>query len=349
MSQNIIFANDLKQELSAVSAAKAYDRVFVLCDENTRRHCLPLVGNIGCIAQALPVTITAGDDSKNIDSALHIWRALAANGATRHSLLINIGGGMVCDIGGFAAATFKRGIDFINLPTTLLGMVDAAAGGKTGINLDGLKNEVGCFQTPQKTIISTDFLKTLPPQEMLSGYAEMIKHSLLDNTNHWSKILDTDNLNCESKNLTEMIRLSIDVKSRFADADPHEKGIRKALNLGHTIGHAIETWSHCHGKPMPHGYCVAYGTVGALYISCAETAFPTDRMRQTVRFISEVYSRPSITCNDYDELLQLMSHDKKNIGNDIIFTLLADIGKPEINRHVGEELIREALDFIREG
>ena len=176
MSQNIIFANDLKQELSAVSAAKAYDRVFVLCDENTRRHCLPLVGNIGCIAQALPVTITAGDDSKNIDSALHIWRALAANGATRHSLLINIGGGMVCDIGGFAAATFKRGIDFINLPTTLLGMVDAAAGGKTGINLDGLKNEVGCFQTPQKTIISTDFLKTLPPQEMLSGYAEMIKH-----------------------------------------------------------------------------------------------------------------------------------------------------------------------------
>jgi 3-dehydroquinate synthase len=267
--------------------------------------------------------------------------------------MINLGGGMVTDLGGFAASTFKRGIPYINIPTTLLSMVDASVGGKTGINFGGLKNEIGVFNNAYCVILDTTFLRTLDKANILSGYAEMLKHGLIDSEAHWAELLahleDLDNLeNMETlEKLSSLVAKSVAVKQRIVTEDPTEKGLRKALNLGHTVGHAFESLA-LERKPILHGYAVAYGLVAELYLSCIKTGFPTDKMRQTVSFIKEHYGRMAITCDDYPRLLELMHHDKKNTGSAINFTLLADVGDLRINQTATEEEIKEALDFYRE-
>jgi 3-dehydroquinate synthase len=288
------------------------------------------------------ITIGAGDQHKTLDTLTHVWSELQRMGATRHSLMINLGGGMVTDLGGFAASTFKRGIHYINIPTTLLSMVDASVGGKTGINFGGLKNEIGVFNNADSVILDTTFLKTLDQPNLLSGYAEMLKHALISNEKMWA-----EHLRFDLTHLAQMVADSVAVKQHIVTEDPTERGLRKALNLGHTAGHAFESLALEH-TPILHGYAVAYGLIVELYLSCVKTGFPTDKMHQTVQFIKEQYGKMTITCNDYPRLLQFMHHDKKNEGSAINFTLLAGIGELRINQTATEEEIMEALDFYRE-
>lgn len=324
-----------------------YDRLFVLVDNNTAQHCLPLLRPT--LPDAAVITIPAGDDAKTIDTVITVWQALQHGGGTRHSLLLNLGGGMVTDLGGFAAATFKRGIRFINIPTTLLGMVDAAMGGKTGVNFGSIKNDVGAFAPAEAVIFSTEFIKTLNQMHIRSGFAEMLKHALLDSPEMWRLHLDTDLTSIDNNTLLSLIQRSIAVKQRFVEIDPHEQGIRKALNLGHTIGHGIESFLLQRDKAVQHGYAVAWGLICALYLSARKFNFANDKLYTTVRYIREYYGIPAISCEDYPTLCQLIHHDKKNRKTEILSTLLADIGKPQVSSPITDDDICEALDFMRDG
>jgi 3-dehydroquinate synthase len=337
----------LRQSLTEAIGEVKHDRLFVLCDETTREACLPVVADFECMQGAQLITIPAGDTNKGLESVSHVWAELQRMGATRHSLMVNLGGGMVTDLGGFAASTFKRGISFINIPTTLLAMVDASVGGKTGVNFGGLKNEIGVFNNANSVILDTVFLKTLDEENILSGYAEMLKHGLISDEKMLGELLTFDIEKPDLDQLKRMLAESVAVKQRIVTEDPTEQGLRKALNLGHTAGHAFESLA-LERKPVLHGYAVAWGLVVELYLCCAKTGFPTDKMRQAVSFIHEHYGKMTITCDDYPRLLELMHHDKKNEGSAINFTLLGGIGDIRINQTASEDDIKEALDFYRE-
>ncbi|WP_293524357.1 3-dehydroquinate synthase [Prevotella sp.] len=349
MKQKVVISGNLERDLVNAISECEHDRIFVLTDETTQQLCWPKIKNFKALRNSTPIIIKATDTHKNLDTLSQVWQALSNGGATRHSLMINLGGGMVTDLGGFAASTFKRGIDFINIPTTLLAMVDASVGGKTGINFGGLKNEIGVFSDSRFVIINTQFLDTLDHDNICSGYAEMLKHGLISDERTWAELvtfnLDTPDLS----QLQRMVAESIKVKERIVEADPHEHGIRKALNLGHTMGHAFESFAMRRGTPILHGYAVAYGLISELYMSARKTAFPTDRMHQTVQFIRENYGTFNITCDNYPTLIELMHHDKKNTSGIINFTLLGNVGDIRINQTANEEEIKEALDFFREG
>ena len=345
--QKVVISENLEEALATAVAECEHDRTFILVDETTERCCLPLVSGMACVEGAQTIVIGATDTNKTLESLAHVWEELGRGGATRHSLLINLGGGMVTDLGGFAASTFKRGINYINIPTTLLAMVDASVGGKTGINFRGLKNEIGVFSNASTVILDTTFLKTLDTENILSGYAEMLKHGLISNEQMWAELVNFDLRSKNLESLQRMLAESVAVKQRIVTEDPTEQGIRKALNLGHTIGHAFESFALKH-SPILHGYAVAYGLIGELYLSAVKTGFPTDKMHQTVSFIKEHYGKMTITCDDYPTLLELMTHDKKNMAGTINFTLLGGIGDIRINQTATQEDIYEALDFYRE-
>ena len=342
----VIITSRLEQDLALSLTECAHDRLFILTDDNTARLCWPVISDFIGLRHASLITIPASDAHKDLTSLSHVWQELSRQGATRHSCLICLGGGMVTDLGGFAAATFKRGIPFINLPTTLLAMVDASVGGKTGINFLGLKNEIGVFRQAEFTLIHTPFLSTLDTPNLCSGYAEMLKHGLLSDDDTWAALLNFDLGAPDLDTLSRMVADSVAVKERIVMADPLERGIRKALNLGHTIGHAIESWQLSQGQPILHGYAVAYGLVAELYLSSVLCGFPTAKLHATARFIREVYGTPAIECKAYPTLLQLMRHDKKNIGETINFTLLSDIGQVLINQSATDTDIQDALDFL---
>lgn len=349
MKQKVVISGNLERDLVNAISECEHDRIFVLTDETTQQLCWPKIKNFKALKNSTPIIIKATDTHKNLDTLSQVWQALSNGGATRHSLMINLGGGMVTDLGGFAASTFKRGIDFINIPTTLLAMVDASVGGKTGINFGGLKNEIGVFSDSRFVIINTQFLDTLDHDNICSGYAEMLKHGLISDEHTWAELVTFDLDTPDLSQLQRMVAESIKVKERIVEADPHEHGIRKALNLGHTMGHAFESFAMRRGTPILHGYAVAYGLISELYMSARKTAFPTDRMHQTVRFIRENYGTFNITCDDYPTLIELMHHDKKNTSGIINFTLLSNVGDIRINQTANEEEIKEALDFFREG
>ena len=343
----VIISTDICTTLPQIISEVPHDKLFLLCDETTYRLCFPLMKDFPCLSEAIHITISSTDTHKNLETLTHVWAELG-NGGTRHSLLVNLGGGMVTDLGGFAASTFKRGIQYINIPTTLLSMVDASVGGKTGINFNGLKNEIGVFSQPHAVIIDTEFLRTLDTENILSGYAEMLKHGLISTPENYAELLNFDLYNIDYKHLADMVGISVAVKKRIVEEDPLEHGIRKALNLGHTAGHAFESWALSR-KPVLHGYAVAWGLICELYLACTKTNFPTTVMRQTVRFIKENYGTLPITCDDYPELYQLMTHDKKNTASTINFTLLGSIGDIRINQTATKDEIYEMLDFYREG
>ncbi len=346
---HLIFSDDVVRDTEKMVTACAYDRLFVLVDENTRKHCWPILQRSAVLRDAHLVTIGCGDVCKTLDTVVKVWRTLGEHGATRHSCMVCLGGGMVTDLGGFAVSTFKRGIDFINVPTTLLAQVDASVGGKTGFNFGGLKNEIGLFSESRSVILSTQFLATLDRSELLSGYAEMVKHALISGAEMWRELATFDILHPDWARLQRLVADSVAVKERIVAEDPTEKGLRRALNLGHTIGHAFESWAMTKGQPVPHGFAVAYGLVCELYLSCVKTGFPIDRLRQVAAFVREHYGRITYTCDDYAELLRLMRHDKKNTAGHINFTLLADLGDVRINQVATEKEITEALDFYRDG
>ncbi|MDR1516997.1 MAG: 3-dehydroquinate synthase [Dysgonamonadaceae bacterium] len=346
--QQIIKSKHIVQDVEKVVKNIHHDRLFILVDENTNSFCYPLMDSSETLAKAKRIVIPAGDTHKTLENLSSIWKQLTENGATRHSLLVNLGGGMITDMGGFAAATFKRGIACINVPTTLLGAVDAAVGGKTGINFDGYKNEVGAFYSAGFVLISSDFFKTLSLTEILSGYAEMIKHSLIHSQTDWNKLLafPFDDINYEE--LNELSFRSVSIKQRIVEKDPYEKDIRKALNLGHTVSHAFESFAIEKNTPVPHGFAVAWGLIAELYLSCRLCDFPKEKLHKTAVFVQHHYGAFPIACDDYERLYEIMTHDKKNEDSAINFTLLSDIGNVKINQNVDKAMIFEALDFYRD-
>ena len=339
--QQIIYTNNVQDALERLLASMRPASVHIVTDANVppvTRHLLPDIPRI---------IIPSGDTSKTLATAADVWQSLVDSGATRRSLVINIGGGVVTDLGAFCAATFKRGIPFINVPTTLLGAVDAAVGGKTGVNFHSLKNEIGVFRQAEAVVISTCFFSTLPDRELLSGYAELIKHGLLD-----SPQLFADTLAIHPSGLSDLLpllRRSIEVKQAIVQADPTEQGIRRALNLGHTAGHAFETHAMLAGRPVPHGYAVAWGLVVSLVLSRMLLGLGSDTLQLLSHRVRDLYGAPSISCDDYPDLLSLMSHDKKNdTPSHINFTLLESPGHPVTGHIVDHDSLCAALDIFRD-
>lgn len=276
--------------------------------------------------------VPAGDDNKDIDSLMKVWRALSEGGAGRGSTLFCIGGGMVTDLGGFAAATFKRGIACVNVPTTLLGMVDAATGGKTGINLDSLKNEVGAFSMPADVAVIAETLDSLPDSEFLSGYAEMLKTALIADPEMYRALLDVEKYLADRRLIMPWVRRCIEVKTAVTSRDPKEMGERKILNFGHTAGHAFESKALLEGRPVPHGVAVAHGMLWELILSASSCGpqractLPTAELHTYAAMLKDFYPRLATGCPDIDALIALMRHDKKNCGGRINFTLLNEVG-----------------------
>ena len=341
----IRYSHDISHELDILLAELEYDRLFLLTDERTDRLCKPLLEKCEAVKRAMPIVIRATDTHKDINTLCHVWKTLVERGASRKSLLVNLGGGMVTDLGGFAAASFKRGIRYLNIPTTLLAMVDAAVGGKTGINFNGLKNEIGAFYNSEAVIIDTAFLRTLDTENLRSGYAEMLKHALLNSEEMWQAHLTFDLEAPDLNRLQELVEQSINVKSHIVEVDPQERGLRKALNLGHTVGHAFESLALKRGQPILHGYAVAYGLVCELFLSCILAGFPESKMRQTFNFVRQNYGIFRFTCDDYPALLELMRHDKKNTDGVINFTLLENTGHIRLDCHATEAQIQDMFDF----
>ena len=309
---------------------------------------MPQMREVSFLKDAIEITIGAGDVHKTLETLASVWQILSDKGASRHSLLINLGGGMVTDLGGFAAATFKRGFAYINVPTTLLAMVDASVGGKTGINFNGLKNEVGVFAPADSVLIETEFLRSLDARNFFSGYAEMLKHGLISNEAHWAELLNFNTDLIDYKYLKKLVGESVQVKENIVEQDPFEHGIRKALNLGHTVGHAFESLALAENRPVLHGYAVAWGIVCELYLSHLKTGFPKEKMRQTIQFIKENYGSFTFDCKQYEQLYALMLHDKKNTAGVINFTLLKEIGDISINQTADKDQIFGMFDFYRE-
>ena len=340
---NIIFSDHLREDISRLVDAYPSGKVFL----STESSVDSLWIKEDPFWESFPkVVIPAGEEYKKLASVEKIWEFLIRSGADRKSLLINVGGGMLTDLSGFAASAFKRGMDFINVPTTLLSQVDASVGGKTGINFLGLKNEIGSFREADAVVIHTPFLQTLDDENFRSGYAEMIKHGLIFSPEHLEELtsFDTETINYAS--LQEMIRHSVEIKKHFVQNDPYEQNIRKALNFGHTVGHAIESLAMEKGRPVLHGYAVAWGMVSELFLSSATCGFPPAEVERISGWISQYYGHSPINSGDFPDLWEVMRHDKKNENNLVNFTLLSGIGKFEINKNCNKELVMEALKFI---
>lgn len=344
-ASRLLFSENLHQDLNELLAKYATDQIFVLTDTTTEQHCLPTLRDAESLKQARYITIPAGDDHKNVESLATVWQALSSQGATRKSVLVNLGGGMVTDLGGFAAASFKRGIDCIHIPTTVLAAVDAAVGGKTGINFNGLKNEIGAFHLPAAVLFYAPFFGSLDRSNILSGYAEMLKHGLLSDVRYWNELLALDLEHPESPAFLKAVKRSVEIKDDITTQDPREQGLRKALNLGHTAGHAFESLSHQQGQPVLHGYAIAWGLLCELYLSLRQLKFPANLLQDYIRFVREEYGVYPISCKDYPALYEAMTHDKKNESATINFTLLSGIGELKLDQTANRQQIEEMLDF----
>lgn len=350
---------NLRSISSIFSSYPAKER-FVLVDSHLLLLYPQLENELSYLAGGGVLVIEGSETDKNIESIGKIWQFLLSRHATRHSVLICVGGGMISDMGGFAAATYKRGIVYVNIPTTLLAMVDASVGGKTAINFpdeNGLivKNSVGLFYPPIDTILLPDWLKTLPIVEFLSGYAELIKTTLLDDKDQFKRAMSClENYMDTSNNVSEVFILAeyaASVKQNIVSQDPTERGQRKSLNLGHTIGHALESMSLAEGHPIAHGYAVMYGLVGALYLSVTRLGMDKYPLQQLTTAMLQYYGRPQCTCRNTEQLLELMRNDKKNSldkfgAPQINFTLLSQIGEPFVDQYVPDDDIVEAIEYI---
>lgn len=346
--QKVVICTNVIEDLTQVLQNKKFPSIFILTDNTTKKLCLPSILSIKALSDAKIIETKSGDDNKNLEALANIWQFLTENGATRKSLMINLGGGMITDLGGFAASTFKRGLSYINIPTTLLGAVDAAVGGKTGINFCGLKNEIGVINPADYVLIDAQFFKTLDKENFLSGYAEMLKHALIYSETELSKIFSFDLTQINYEALRPLLAQSVAIKEEIVEKDPTEKNIRKSLNFGHTIGHAFESFSYEIKQPILHGYAIAYGMICELYLSHKKLKFPSEKLQQVSKLIVDVYGSFHITCNHYERLYELMTHDKKNETQEINFTLLNNVADININQTATKKEIFEALDFYRD-
>lgn len=344
----IIYTQTVEKELQDWIGKYPSGKVFLATEENVDRIWVTVMDEFLKSGKIEKVVIPSGEENKKIGSVMKIWEFLSENGADRKSLLINIGGGMLTDLAGFAASTFKRGIDFLNIPTTLLSQVDASVGGKTGINSSGFKNEVGTFKEPVAVIINTGFLKTIGPADFKSGFAEMIKHGLIFNTSHLDDLKKFDLENINYQYLQKLIEDSVNVKSYFVANDPTEKGIRKALNFGHTIGHAFESMALDQNRPIQHGFAVAFGMIAELWLSVQKCGFPVNEFEDLTMWLVNLFGKFEIKESDFESLYNLMTHDKKNESGRINFTLLIKPGEMIIDRNCEKNLVLESLKYFSE-
>lgn len=343
ISYPIYFENSL-QELSKFITESKYSKAFILVDSNTEIHCLPAVQEALNGLDYDLIEVTPGEENKNIDFCIGIWRMLLDFGAERNSLMINLGGGVITDMGGFAASTFKRGIDFVQVPTTLLSQVDASVGGKTGIDMDNVKNIIGTFTQPKAVFINTGFLKTLDEREITSGFAEVIKHGLIYDKTLFNTVKQAGPSGLND----EIIYRSVEIKNEVVKEDPFEKGLRKILNFGHTIGHAVESYSLANDRsPLLHGEAIAIGFICEAYLSFKKNGLSESDLNETVASIKEVYPAYNVKKASYPDLLEVMKNDKKNSGGQISFSLLTEIGKCSFDQFCTEEEIYESLDYYR--
>ena len=322
-----------------------YSGLFVLVDINTKTHCLPSFISQTGLDQVKILVMEAGEQNKNLQTCKKLWEKLSDMGADRNSALINLGGGVVTDLGGFVSCTFKRGIDFYNIPTTLLSMVDASVGGKTGIDLGSLKNQIGIIKEPKQVIIDFKWLSSLPQKEIRSGFAEMLKHGLIAKASYWEKLKKLATLDISSLSL--YIEPSIIIKNTIVSKDPNEKHLRKILNFGHTLGHAIESYFLAHPKKeqLLHGEAIAIGMVleGFLGVHCC--GFPEGDAHDIKKTFTQYFPQVILNKEDREGILKVLRHDKKNKGGKINFVLLKSIGNPQIDVEVPQELLDQAFDF----
>lgn len=348
---SVFVSKDINQGINRFLKANKnrFSKLFILVDENTLKFCYPqLVAGIPAFEDAEIIEIESGEQSKNIEVCSQIWATLSDYKADRQSLFVNLGGGVIGDMGGFIASAFKRGIGFINIPTTLLSQVDASIGGKVGVDLINLKNELGLFSNPQAVFIDTSFLKTLNERQILSGFAEIIKHALIADADYWQTIKKTTISDLE--NFDALIETSIRIKNKIVQEDPLEKNKRKALNFGHTIGHAMETLflGQNNQYQLLHGEAIAMGIICEAYLSNRILKLSDNSLADIATSILSIYEPIQLKKTDFNRLIELMEHDKKNENNQINFSLISSIGKCEINQIATLELIVESLNYYTE-
>jgi len=342
--ENVIITRELSGSIESFLTANQYSKVGVLVDENTEQHCMPL------ITPSLPehwcIRISSGEENKNLQTCEQIWGTLTEASFDRNSLLINLGGGVICDMGGFCAATFKRGIDFINIPTTLLSQVDASVGGKLGVDFNGLKNHIGIFKEPERVLVSSKFLETLSNRELRSGFAEVLKHALIADKDYWKLLIKHD---LDKQVWDAHIEHSIGVKSKIVQEDPFEKGPRKLLNFGHTIGHAIETVYLEEGDGrLLHGEAIAVGMIGEAFLATKKAGLTKEELKEIVGYLSRVFDFRTIAKEKFDGILELCLQDKKNLGNVINCTLLNKIGEGIVNVPISTEEVLNSIFYYNQ-
>jgi len=343
---NIFFFSQNSSLINKFISKNKYSKVFILVDSNTKKYCLNLFleKHLNKVKIEL-ITIKNGEENKNTTNLHSAWIKISKLGGDRNSLLINLGGGLVSDLGGFVASTYNRGIDFINVPTTLLSIVDASIGGKVGINIEKLKNQVGVFNSPKLILIDTSFLKTLPNRELSSGFAEMIKHGLIFDKSYYENLSELKKI--DSKLSTELIYNSINIKNEIVKKDPKEKNLRKILNFGHTLGHAIESHflSKEKSKKLLHGEAISIGIILESYISYKILKMPIDQCLHIKKTINNIFKRVKINYEDSRSIMRLIKFDKKNKEGKVLFVLLYEIGKIKINVEVPKNIIIESIEF----
>ena len=347
-SSTVHFNQKAYNALSKYLKSKAYSKIFVLVDENTRLHCLPLfLKNTEEEVSAFEIIeISSGEIHKNIDTCTQVWQFLSDKDADRKSLMINLGGGVVTDLGGFVASTFKRGIDFINIPTTLLAMVDASVGGKTGVDLGALKNQIGIINQPEMVLVVPHFLKTLDDRQLNSGFAEILKHGLIQSRSYWK----TAKIVTDYTALNDLIYESVLIKNKVVLQDPTEQGLRKILNYGHTLGHAIESYfleSEKH-QTLLHGEAIAVGMILEAYLSHQLTGMPESELQDITRTFLGRYKKVAFAEEDIKNILSLLKFDKKNSHGNINFVLLQSIGTPKIDVKIPDNLFAKAFLYYKD-
>lgn len=348
LDHEVVFGDTGRESLLKLIQQNDYSAIFLLVDSNTHQHCLPVF--LRALRTELSIDIIeieAGEVHKHLQTCLGVWETLSENGADRNSLLINLGGGVVTDLGGFVAATFKRGIDFINIPTSLLAMVDASVGGKTGVDLGVLKNQIGVIVPPKMVWINDQFLETLPAEQMRSGYAEMLKHGLIADPAYWKKLADYSQLT--TNKLLPTIHHSVNIKNKVVGQDPTEKGLRKILNFGHTLGHAIESYAldNAHQRTLLHGEAIAIGMILEAFLSIELCQLPLAQAEEIKEVFLSIFPKESFSTTAQQDILKLLIFDKKNSHGQINFMLLESIGTPVIDVQVPSEMFAAAFAFYQ--
>ena len=339
LKNDIRFTNKVSNDLEKELANSSYSSVFVLTDSNTVNYCLPIIRD-QLPENATVITVPAGESNKTITTCENIWQVLTDGNADRHALLINLGGGVICDMGGFCARTYKRGIDFWNIPTTVLSQVDASVGGKLGVDFGKYKNHIGLFSEPDIVFIDPVFFETLPEDEVVSGFAEMIKHALIRNPEGFEKLAGED---AGTIDWSAWIPGSVEIKKEVVEADPTENGLRKILNFGHTIGHAIESYFLDTSQPLKHGEAIALGMIAESYLSQSKLGLPEDEFNRIAACLAKQFPMPMIPGESLESIASLAIQDKKNKDGIINAVLLNKIGSPEIDVPITRSEIIDAL------